>query len=128
MAKEKIKVVLVEPRKRARIEEIGCELEDMQATVGGLIQAIYPFEDEVAIICNEEGKLNGLPLNRGIRMDGDDEIFDVIAGTFFIVDCSGERFGGLSDELLEKYMQKYMFPERFIKTNDTIQAVPYEVF
>lgn len=125
---EKIKVVLVEPNKKAIVTEIGATLEDMQAVVGGLIQAMYPFEDEVALICNEEGKLLQLPVNRGVRMDGEEDIFDIICGTFFIADCSGERFGSLSEEQIKKYQQKYLFPEKFIKVNDSIKAVPYEVF
>lgn len=125
---EKIKVVLVEPNKKAIVTEIGAMLEDMQAVVGGLIQAMYPFEDEVALICNEEGKLLQLPANRGVRMDGEEDIFDIICGTFFIADCSGERFGSLSEEQIKKYQQKYLFPEKFIKVNDSIKAVPYEVF
>lgn len=125
---EKIKVVLVEPNKKAIVTEIGATLEDMQAAVGGLIQAMYPFEDEVALICNEEGKLLQLPANRGVRMDGEEDIFDIICGTFFIADCSGERFGSLSEEQIKKYQQKYLFPEKFIKMNDSIKAVSYEVF
>ena len=33
----------------------------MQAIVGGQIQALYPWEDSVALICNDEGKLLRLP-------------------------------------------------------------------
>ncbi len=40
--------------------------ETLQAAVGGDIQAVYPYEDPVALICNEEGKLMGLPLNRAL--------------------------------------------------------------
>lgn len=125
---EKIKVVLVEPNKKAIVEEIGATLEDMQAAVGGLIQAIYPFEDEVALICNDEGKLLQLPANRGVRMDGKEDIFDIICGTFFIADCSGEKFGSLSEEQIKKYQQKFLFPEKFIKVNNSIKAIPYDTF
>ena len=38
----------------------------MQAVVGGNIEEYMPFEDEVAIVCHEEGKLIGLPPNRAI--------------------------------------------------------------
>ena len=57
------------------MKEIGEELEDLQHEVGGYIEAVYPFEDEVAIVCNEEGKLEGLDLNRSLRGD-DGEIYD----------------------------------------------------
>ena len=40
--KAKIRVVLCEPGKLARITEIGTELEDLQRTVGGLIETYYP--------------------------------------------------------------------------------------
>ena len=63
---EKISVVLVEPNKYPEVVEIEDTLEAMQKIVGGCIEQYMPFDDEVAIICNDEGKLNGLPLNRAI--------------------------------------------------------------
>ena len=56
----KISVLLVEPNKYPKMIEIDDTLEAMQAVVGGDIEEYMPFEDEVAIICNEEGKVNGL--------------------------------------------------------------------
>ena len=61
-----IKVVFVEPGKLARTAEIESSLEGLQKAVKGSIEAFYPFEEEVCIICNEEGKINGMPLNRAI--------------------------------------------------------------
>lgn len=62
----KISVLLVEPNKYPKMIEIDDTLEAMQAVVGGDIEEYMPFEDEIAIICNEEGKLIGLPPNRAI--------------------------------------------------------------
>ena len=62
----KISVLLVEPNKYPKMIEIDDTLEAMQTVVGGDIEEYMPFEDEVAIICNEEGKLIGLPPNRAI--------------------------------------------------------------
>ena len=62
----KISVLLVEPNKYPKMVEIDDTLEAMQEVVGGDIEEYMPFEDEVAIICNEEGKLIGLPPNRAI--------------------------------------------------------------
>lgn len=59
-----IRVLLLEPGKNARIADIEAGLEGLQKVVGGYIEACYPFEEEVCIICNEEGKIRGLPLNR----------------------------------------------------------------
>ena len=49
---KKIKVVLLEPGKLARTAEIGTSLEDLQKIVEGLIEAYYPFEEQVCIVCN----------------------------------------------------------------------------
>ena len=56
---QKINVLILEPLTPPYMKEIDSELESLQATVGGgLIQAIYPFEDQVALVCNDEGKIN----------------------------------------------------------------------
>lgn len=47
-------VVIVEPGRVPYEAELNG-LEEMQKAVGGLIQAIYPYEEPVAIVCNEEG-------------------------------------------------------------------------
>lgn len=224
-----IKVVLVEPGKLARQAEIPAGLEGMQATVKGSIEAFYPFEEEVCIVCNEEGKITGMPLNRavyseeviadmtysemtakfyetersgsgqhltgyivfsqdsfkepypeeartymvssnnkafipgmggysiyGSALDGSDpcvrlerymqaekggedgwkiercymkeserEMIEIIAGPFFICDCSGESFGSLNDDQLKKYTELFKLPERFARINNEIVAVPY---
>ena len=121
-----IRVVLVEPGKLARIAEVGTTLDAMQRTVGGDIEAYYPFEEQVCIVCNEEGKINGLPLNRAIRDADTGDIADIIAGTFFICDCSGESFGSLSTEQQKRYLEKYRNPERFFRSRDGIESVPYK--
>ena len=73
----------------------------------------------------EEGKINGLPLNRAIRDADTGDIADIIAGTFFICDCSGESFGSLSQEQQKRYLEKYRLPERFFRIGENIEAVPY---
>lgn len=62
----RISVLLVEPDRYPRMIEIDDTLEAMQAVVGGDIEEYMPFEDEVAIVCHEEGKLIGLPPNRAV--------------------------------------------------------------
>ena len=121
-----IRVVLVESGKLARIAEIGTTLDAMQRTVGGDIEAYYPFEEQVCIVCNEEGKINGHPLNRAIRDADTGDIADIIAGTFFICDCSGESFGSLSTEQQKRYLEKYRLPERFFRSRDGIGSVPFK--
>ena len=50
-----MKVLIIEPSFEPREAEIESGLESLQSVVEGNIEAIYPYEDEVAIICNEEG-------------------------------------------------------------------------
>lgn len=102
----KIIAVVVEPGKDAEIKEIDSSLESLQAIVGGYIEAIYPFEDKVALICNEEGKLISLPFNRFLR-DEYGHVCDIIAGTFLITGLTDENFGSLSEDLAKKYKDKF---------------------
>ncbi|WP_449290720.1 DUF3846 domain-containing protein, partial [Oscillibacter ruminantium] len=62
-----MKILLIEPEKAPRTMELDGSLKSMQALVGGTIQAIYPFAEEIALVCNDDGKLLGLPLNRALR-------------------------------------------------------------
>ena len=127
MNDDKIRVILLEPNKLARVAEIDHSLEGMQQVVKGYIEAVYPFEEEVCIVCNEEGKIDGLPLNRALY-DENHEIYDIIAGPAFICDCSGESFGSLSDEQIKKYSRQFMRPERFYSTRDGVKAVPFQPY
>jgi len=223
----KISVLLVEPNKYPKMIEIDDTLEAMQEVVGGDIEEYMPFEDEVAIICNEEGKVNGLSPNRavygepqavemtfaemrsrfceaenegkehlsgyivfsqdsfdkpydersrtygvssnnkafqsgmggysifGSYLDGTDpcvrldgymfgenawkiekcymmepsrEMLDIICGKFFITYApfEAERFQSLPPELAEKFREKFKYPERFMRVNNEIVAVPFK--
>ena len=119
----KMKVIVVEPEKAPYIKEIDSGLRSLQHEVGGYIEAVYPYEDPVAIICNEEGKLNGLPLNRALR-DEEGTIYDIIAGTFLITGLTEDNFGSLDNKLAEKYSDKFKTPEVFARFNGRIIAVP----
>ena len=223
----RISVLLVEPDRYPRMIEIDDTLEAMQAVVGGNIEEYMPFEDEVAIVCHEEGKLIGLPPNRAIYaepetveltyseladrfrnaesegkkhltgyiifsqesfnkpydeksrtyavssdnkafkaglggysiygscLDGSDpcvrldgymrgenawkiekcymmepsrEMLDIICGKFFIAYApfDAERFQSLPPDLAEKYREKFKYPERFMRVNNEIVAVPFK--
>jgi len=225
-----IKVVLLEPGKLARVADIDASLEGMQKIVDGCIEGYYPFEEQVCIVCNDEGKISGMALNRAVReeetvtdmtyadlsnlfraaerdgsgkhisgyvvfsadsfteayseeartylvssnnkafipnmggysiygsaVDGSDpsarleqymaaekggkdgwkvercyikepgrEILDIIAGPCFICDCSGENFGSLSAEQLDRYTKKFKYPEQFLRMNGNFEAIQYK--
>ena len=123
----KISVLLVEPNKYPKMIEIDDTLEAMQAVVGGDIEEYMPFDDEVAIVCNEEGKVNGLPLNRAVYGENK-EILDVIAGKFFIAyaPIESEKFQSMPKDLARKYLKKFKYPERFNQTENGIEAKAYK--
>ena len=124
--REKIRVVYCEPGQLARITEIGTELEDLQQAVGGgLIEPFYPFEEEVCIVCNDEGKFNGMRPCRAVYGE-DGKMMDIIFGPFFICDCSGEEFASLSDEQLERYANQFRYPENYLRINGEIKAIKYD--
>ena len=120
-----MKVVIVEPHKKPEAREIGSGLEAMQTVVGGLIEAIYPFDDPVALVCNEEGKINGLPLNRCLR-NVDGQIIDVIAGTFFLcgAPADSESFTSLTEEQIETYTKRFAVPEVILSICGKIVVLP----
>jgi hypothetical protein len=120
---EKIKVVLVKPMQKPQVVEIGSSLESMQATVGGCIEQIMPFDEEVALVCNEDGKNDGLPLNRALK-NSDGKIVDIIVGDFFICSAKGENFTSLTDEQVKRYSEMFKNPERFQQTPFGIKAIP----
>ena len=115
-------VVACYPGKTAQVIEIEGGLEGMQKFVGGFIEAVYPFEDPVAIVCNEEGKLNGMKPNRALYTE-DGEMFDIVAGPMFVCGLGEENFASLQGELLEKYLDKYKHPEVFVKIGNDILAM-----
>lgn len=116
-----MKVLMVEPHKNAYEADIGNELNAMQKVVGGSIEAAYFFDDPVALVCNEEGKINGLELNRSVRNE-DNEIMDIVAGTFFICGLNKDNFDSLTSEQMEKFKKMFFNPEIFMKTNDGIKS------
>ena len=124
-APEKMTVLVVEPRKEPYVKEIDPGLHSLQAEVGGDIGATYPFSDPVALVCNDEGKLIGLDLNRGLR-DENGEIYDIMAGTFLVVGLGEEDFASLSPELAQKYTEHFRQPEQFISLGGQIIALPVE--
>ena len=112
-------VLIVEPGKHPRLADIDDSLESLQKTVGGYIEAIYPFEDEIAIICDEESKLKSdTEWNRMLP-----ETHDVIKGTFIIAGLGDEDFTDITPELAEKYKQRFWNIELFVPTPNGLMPI-----
>ena len=95
----------------------------MQAMVGGDIEVTYPFEDEVAIILNESGKINGLPLNRAIYTE-DGDMQEIYAGDFLVVGLTEDDFGSLTSEQMQKFEEQFHQPQMFVRMGRSIMAIP----
>lgn len=230
---EKIKILYVQEGKLANTISIENNLKTMQELVGGYIETLTLFDDEVVIICNEEGKLCNLPLNRAIysepenielsynemkrifrqiekegnhttgyvvftedsfdkpyteeqrtyvissdnkafiegmggysiyasSLDGSDpcvrldhymlaerggkngwkiekcymkdesnkEMIEIIAGDFLIAyaPSDSDKFMSLPKDLENKYLKKFKYPERIVRLNGEIKALPYNPY
>ena len=123
MEHETITVLAVEPGKKPYVQEIPNGLESLQREVSGDIQAVYPYDDLIAIIAAESGKLMGMPFNRALR-DEDGHIYDVLVGKFLIVGLGEDKFTSIPDELIQKYTQVFETPEQFVKIGEKNYILP----
>ena len=96
------RIVFVEPGKPAYAAEIEGTLRAEQRAVGGKIEIVCN-QDDTAILCNEEGKLEGLPANR--RIDGG----GVLVGNFFVIGEGEENFRSLTEEEIQKYLARFVY-------------------
>ena len=117
-----MKVLMIEPGKAPYEAELDGSLKSMQEAVGGGIEGYYPYAEPVAIVCNDEGKINGLPLNRAIY-NQDGEMIEIMAGTFFIAGLGEESFADLPDYFMEQYKEQFKYPEKFYRLAGEIVAV-----
>lgn len=126
MKEEKLRVLMVEPGKKAYEKVIGTTLNDMYAALDcDCIQAVYPYDDLVAIVCDDEGKLKQSKPNRAI-FDSDGKVADIICGKFFVCDCSTQNFRSLPDDMMQKYKKQFLLPERFVYYNSEYYAIKYD--
>ena len=104
-----MKVIIVKPFTQPYTANIKGDLRSMQNIVGGYIEAIYPFDDEeIALVCNEEGKIEGLTPNRFL-LNRNNGICDFICGDFFLcyAPADSENFESIPDNLIQKYIDKF---------------------
>ena len=122
-----MRVLVIEPECRPEVREIDDSLKAMQEIVGGYIQPIY-LDDSVALVCNDEGKVMNLPLNRGLR-DKIGQIYDIVSGTFFLcgAPADSDHFTSLTPEQIEQYRKRFHTPEMFWGMDGHIVCLPLEV-
>lgn len=120
---DKLTVLMVKAGEKPESMSIDNNLSVMQKAVGGYIEVV-PLDGDTVLICNEEGKIHGLPLNRAVY-DEHHRMTEIIAGDFFICNAPPDRedFTSLTEKQLEKYTKTFNFPQKFIKTSTGIHAV-----
>ena len=118
-------VLVVKPDEKPELMVVDGSLESNQKLVGGWIELLMPFDDEVGLICNEEGKINGMPLNRAVRYE-DGGILDIMAGNFFV--CYAPSYSGnflsLPPEMIYKYGKMFEHPEEIFMLGGKVFAEP----
>ena len=115
-SEESINVLLVSPGKAPELISIANELSSLQEAVEGNIETAHFLREGAVIICNEEGKLDGLPASR-VLFDGD-EMCDAICGDFLIAGDTGEDFASLDDEQVSHY--KELFADYCVDIHDEL--------
>lgn len=120
-----IQVLIAKPHLRPYGATICPSLRSMQDIVGGCIQVVHDglLKDDAVIVCNEEGKLIGLPANRALR-DSRSKVQDVICGTFMVVGTARRGFYKPDPAAVCRLDDRFLYCEQMIYFDDKIVAVP----
>ena len=115
---KEIEVLYIQPGRYPEVIKMENTLEELQSRVEGSIEIVYPWEEAVCVVCDEEGKLKGSPLNRSL------EDYDILAGSFLICGCRGADLCSLTEQQKERYEQMFVDPQLFARTPYGIQCLP----
>lgn len=108
---KRIKVLVCEPGKIPYVKTIKNDWQDMSQIVGGFLEfvRIYPGAP-VSIVCNDEGMIRGMPLNRHIfhaYPGGEVKYYVSIYGPFFLVGTDGPDTISLTQEEIERLSDEF---------------------
>ena len=116
------------------VDTIDNTLESLQHEVDGYIEftplsASYPYEvlENVEVCCNEEGLIQNLPFNRGLRHNN--ELTTGLCGDIIFLAFDNETGENvdLTEEQIYVLFDLFFAPEVLVKQNDTILNVPLNV-
>ena len=95
MKEKQILVMIKQPGEEPKLEPLfDNTLEAFQEAVGGYIEAVT-LSPKLCLICNEEGKILGLPYNVTIGMDN-------IVGPLIVCGVKGDEFASIPAALIPK--------------------------
>lgn len=110
-----MKAIIKEVGQSPRVEDIKNDLATLQGLVGGYIECVTVGKG-IILVVNEEGKLDGLPVNFPLGND-------FIVGTaVFVADGFDGDFTDLSDEQIETVMGS-IYDEKQTETADRLVIV-----
>lgn len=123
-----MRIVVVNPGRKPKVQEIDGTVEAMRELVGGTLQAIYPADD-VALVFNVDAKVLQLAPNRGV-LDENGAFLDIICGTFFVCGAPEDSnyFMSLTAEQVQRYTEIFAVPEVFLKLGVRTIILPCEKF
>lgn len=113
-----ITVLMVEPHRHPYLKTVEHTLENLQAMVGGYIEATYPWEDPVALVCDEDGLSK--PEQEWNRYIDD---YHFIRGPFFICGLDEEDFCDISGEMALKYAEMFWRSEWFERLDGHLMVI-----
>ncbi len=105
-----INILLVKPGQYPEEIKVEPTFENLQKLVEGDIEYVYPWHDKACIVCDDEGKLKGRPLNRPL------ENYDILAGTFLVCGLGDSNLCSLTPNQMKFYEKKYHTPYLFFAT------------
>ena len=91
-----MKILYKKPGEAPEIREVENDLKPLQDLVGGYIETVKV--GDVVIICNEEGKVKGLPINFLVNANG---YIDAIVGPAIFCRSNKWDFTDIRDEDVE---------------------------
>lgn len=103
-----IKVLLVEPFDKPKMITIENNYQAISEIIYGDVDEYMPFEDDVALLCNADGKRLSLSASHTIT-DTETGKTDLIYGSFILVGSSkfDSEYHSLDDDLIDKYMDLF---------------------
>ena len=99
-----MKILLIRAKENPVLRDVPHQLSIFQQLVGGRIEVVEPFEDNVILVCDESGRNNGKPINRVINDHMD------VCGDFFLCGHDGDGLSDFPAELVPKYISLFSLP------------------
>ena len=115
---EQMTVLVVEPGYAPYEKTIPHDVQAMQEIVGGLITAIYPYEEPVGIVANDEGLLLGMDFNRSVEGG-----YGGLVGPFFVCGLTEDSFCSLPPDQMERFKKKFHKAEILLGFRGTSRAI-----